>query len=121
MHEMAITEQILATALRYAEQAGVGRIMRLNLVMGELSSVVDDSVQFYWDFVAKGTPAEGAELRFERIPARLACAECGAEFGMSGFEGRCPACQGEHVRIIAGDEFQLQSIVVEEAPIVSHH
>jgi len=121
MHEMAITEQLLSTALRYAGQAGASRITRLTIVVGELSTMVDDSVQFYWDFIAKGTLAEGAELHFERIPARLTCATCGAEFGMSGFDGRCPACQGEQVRVVAGEEFQLHSIEVEEEPIVSDH
>jgi hydrogenase nickel incorporation protein HypA/HybF len=114
MHEMAITEHMLATALRHAEQAGAARITRLNVVVGEMSSVVDDSVQFYWDFVAKGTIAEGAVLHFERIPARLACRDCGAGFGMRGFAGQCPACQGTNIHVVAGDEFQLQSIEVEE-------
>jgi len=116
MHEMAITEQLLTTALRHAQQAGAARITRLNLVVGQLSSVVDDSVQFYWDFVAKGTIAEGALLSFRRVPASLACRECGAGFPIDRFEGRCPSCGGEQVGVVSGDEFHLESIEVEEAP-----
>lgn len=115
MHELAITEQLLSTALRHAEQAGAGRITRLNLVVGELSSVVDDSVQFYWDFIAKGTIAEGARLDIRRAPGILACQGCGAELRIGQFEGQCPQCGGEQVRVISGDEFQLESIDVEEA------
>ena len=121
MHEMAITEQMLSTALRHAHAAGAARVTRLNVVVGELSSVVDDSVQFYWDFVAKGTIAEGAQLHFERIPGRLACGDCGTEFPMAEFSGLCPACQGPQVSVVAGTEFELQSIEVEEEPIVTDH
>ena len=115
MHELAITEQLLTTALRHAEQAGAARITRLNLVVGQLSSVVDDSVQFYWDFVAQGTIAEGAVLSFRRVPASLTCRDCGASFTIDRFEGKCPSCGGEQVSVVSGDEFHLESIEVEEA------
>jgi hydrogenase nickel incorporation protein HypA/HybF len=115
MHEMAITEQLLSTALRHAEQAGAARITRLNLVVGQFASVVDDSVQFYWDFIAKGTIAEGAILHFRRIPGVLTCRDCGASFPIDRFEGQCPGCGGEQVSVVSGDEFQLESIEVEEA------
>ena len=64
MHELSITESILDITLRHARQAGAGRVTNLYLVIGQLASIVDDSVQFYWDIVAKGTLAEGAHLHF---------------------------------------------------------
>ena len=44
------------------------------------SSIVDDSVQFYWDMLSKDTLCENAKLHFERIPARLECRDCGHQF-----------------------------------------
>ena len=85
----------------------------LHLVIGELSSVVDDSVQFYWDFVSKGTIAEGARLHFERIPAAFRCLDCQTEFGRND-RYQCPACGSGRVTISAGEEFFLRSIEVEE-------
>lgn len=113
MHELGITEQLLKLALRHAEQAQAARITRLNLVIGAFSSVVDDSVQFYWDIVAGGTIAEGAALHFERVPGVLACEDCGREFELAEFDGHCPNCGGFHARIISGDEFRLDSIEIE--------
>jgi len=85
-------------------------------VIGSLSSVVDDSVQFYWDFLAKDTIAEGAILAFERIPGLLRCDDCGQTCDMPVFEaGGCPGCGGAHMRIIDGDQFRLESIEIEEA------
>jgi hydrogenase nickel incorporation protein HypA/HybF len=83
MHELSITQAILDTALRYAQQAGAQKISALNLRIGALSGVVADSVQFYFDFVNKGTLAEGAELHIEIAPPRVRCRACGVEQELS--------------------------------------
>jgi hydrogenase nickel incorporation protein HypA/HybF len=113
MHELSITQNVLEIALRHAERAGAHHINRLNLVVGELSSVVDESVQFYWDIVARDTIAEGALLCFERIPASLRCLSCGQVFPISGRDYTCPACGGSDVAVAEGDEFRLDSIEVD--------
>ena len=38
--------------------------------------MVDDSIQFYWEIIAKGTIAEQAKLNFHRVPAQLQCMTC---------------------------------------------
>ncbi len=113
MHEMSITQNLLDLAVRHGENAAVKKITGLNLVIGELSSVVDDSVQFYWEFVSKDTIAEGSVLHFERLPATLCCQDCGQEFPRNE-DYACPACHSNHITVKSGDEFYLQSIEVEE-------
>ncbi|HEY68285.1 MAG TPA: hydrogenase maturation nickel metallochaperone HypA [Thermoflexia bacterium] len=113
MHELAVTQSMLDLALEYAGRAGAQRITRINLVVGELSGIVDDCVQFYFDFVSKGTLAEGAQLAFERQPARLRCRACGHEFALQDGNWACPVCQAQGGEIIAGREFYMESIEVE--------
>jgi hydrogenase nickel incorporation protein HypA/HybF len=113
MHELGITEEILRIAIEHAEQAHAQRITDINIVVGELSSVVDDSVQFYFDFSSPGTIAEGAQLHFRRIPAHLRCRQCGREFEPDGVDWRCPQCQSIGGDVIAGREFYLESIEVQ--------
>jgi len=115
MHELPVTESILEIALRHAEQAGANRVTDLYLVIGQLASIVDDSVQFYWDIVAKGTPAEGARLHFQRIPAEFLCLDCGERYAPGEQVLACPKCQSVRVKVAAGDEFRLESIDVDSS------
>lgn len=113
MHELGITQNLLDLALQYAEPAGAQRITTLHLVIGEMSSVVDESVQFYWDFMSKDTIAEGAILQFERIKATFECHECGHVFDRNQTY-TCPNCGSGHITVKTGEEFSLKSIEVED-------
>jgi hydrogenase nickel incorporation protein HypA/HybF len=113
MHELSVTQSLLDIALRHAEKAGAGRIVRLNLVIGELASIVNDSVQFYWDIVSQDTIAEGAELHFERVPGTLRCLACGHNFSLDGRDYTCPICGENQALAVGGDDFRLESIEVE--------
>ena len=113
MHELAVTESLLEIAQRHAAQAGARRVTDLYLVVGRLASLVDDSVQFYWDSLSQGTVCEGAQLHFERRPAKLLCLNCGENYLMPQDLIPCPKCNSEQVKILSGTEFQLESIGVE--------
>lgn len=113
MHELSVTESILSITLRYAEQAQAVRVTDLFLVIGQLASIVDDSVQFYWDIISKNTVAEGAVLHFRRLPLELMCQECGNRYTPDVEDFACPACQSEQIRVLSGEEFYLDSIQVE--------
>jgi hydrogenase nickel incorporation protein HypA/HybF len=113
MHELAVTQSILDISLRHAAEAGTRRIKGINLVIGEFSSIVDDSVQFYWDLVAKGTIAQGAVLHFERTVGEMTCDSCGCTFQPTDKTFSCPDCSSNRVHISKGDEFYVNSIDVE--------
>jgi len=57
MHEFSVTESLLALALEKAGQAGAGRVTRINLVLGEMSGVVGECVQFYFEALSRDTIA----------------------------------------------------------------
>lgn len=113
MHELAVTESILSIALDHAQQAGAARVSDLHLLIGDLSSIVDDSVQFYWDIICKDTICEGATLHFERIPAQMKCHDCGTIYEMENGLEACPKCKGFRVAILGGDQFRLESIDID--------
>lgn len=114
MHELSVTENILEISLRHARQAGATRVTDVNILIGRLSSIVDDSVQFYWDLVTENTLCSGSILHFNRVPARLLCLKCGNEFELAAELCPCPVCQSMQVKVVAGEEFQIESIEIEK-------
>jgi hydrogenase nickel incorporation protein HypA/HybF len=113
MHELSVTESILEISLRHADEAKATRITNLYLVIGQLASIVDDSVQFYWDIISKGTIAEGAVLHFKRLPAKFQCLDCSKQFSPQSDTFACPDCASNRIKVIAGDEFYMEAIDVE--------
>jgi hydrogenase nickel incorporation protein HypA/HybF len=100
MHELAVTQSILEIALRHAEQAGAQRILAINLVIGDLTGFVDDSIQFYFDFLSEDTLAQYARLNFEYTPPNSRI-------------WTCPECEALGGEVVAGREFSVTSIEVE--------
>jgi hydrogenase nickel incorporation protein HypA/HybF len=113
MHELVVTENILSIATQHAQQAGASRIVGIEIVMGQLSSMVDDSIQFYWDIISEGTPAQGAALHFTRVPAELECQACHHTYPPTTESFACPQCSSLNVKVISGDDLRVESIEVE--------
>src|SRR3972149_7404708 len=78
VHELSFAESTLELALRHARKAGAGRVVGLHLVVGELTPLEPTSLDFYWERITKGTPADGSRVTVRRVPAQLACVDCGA-------------------------------------------
>ena len=113
MHELAITQSMFDIVLKQAEQAHAKKVTKINLVIGEMTSVVSDSVQFYLDFMTKNTIAEGAVVSIEMVPAKGRCRNCNQTFELTEFDWTCPNCQGNIVDVIAGKELFVESIEVD--------
>lgn len=120
MHELAVTESLLATVIQFAEENQASKVTDITLSIGALSSIIDDSVQFYWNHISKNTIAEEAKLHFNRIPATLRCLDCDTEFILEDELVPCPNCDSIHLNIIAGEEFQIDFIDIQKAEDDEH-
>jgi len=113
MHELSITESLLKTACEYAEKNQAHKVTSLNLVIGELSGVIDESVQFYWDMISENTVCEKATLKFEKRKAMMLCTDCENGFELDGELKPCPKCGSMNLKVLSGREFLLDSIEIE--------
>ncbi|OGO04417.1 MAG: hydrogenase maturation nickel metallochaperone HypA, partial [Chloroflexi bacterium RBG_13_56_8] len=98
MHELAVTENILDIVRRHAEAAQAKRVLSIHLVIGELSSIVDDCIQFYFDYLSRDSVAEGAKLVFERLLVEVECGTCGYRWQPTDADWSCPSCHAMHAR-----------------------
>ena len=117
MHELSLTGAIVNTAVKHADGR---RVTVVSLRIGRLRQVVPDTLDFYFGFVARDTVCEGARLEMEVVDAALRCNGCGHEWAIEIPAFRCPACAGSDVAVAAGDEFEVESIEVEETACIAH-
>lgn len=110
MHEFTLTQNILETALKSADSK---RIVKVDLLIGPFSDNREESIQFYWRDLAKGTPGEGAQLHFQHVTVDRKCIECGGTFSLEDDESICMYCQNDHSQLLGDDDVKIESIVVE--------
>ncbi len=114
MHEYPLVQSMLDVAIDAAQRAGAARITRITLLVGNLSSFLDESIQFYFDLLSANTIAAGAQIHFEREPGRAHCWQCGHEFCVAApLPDACPQCQGTRLSISGGRDCRIESIETE--------
>jgi len=113
MHELGITENIVNITLAKADEAQAAKVLKINLVIGELSGFVADCIQFYFDTLSKDTITQGAALHFETVSPELRCRNCSAVFAPQDTVWSCPRCGSQSVEISKGRELYIESVEVE--------
>ena len=76
MHEFSICQSIVDTVVEEMEKLDPPprRLVKTRVVVGELRQIVSECLQFAYESLTKGTPAEGSAL--DIVPATLT-AKCG--------------------------------------------
>lgn len=113
MHEYAVSRGLVKTVTEEAIKAGAKKVTEVRLVIGDLSTIIDESVQMYFDIMTEGTIAQGAKLIFKRITAEFCCRDCGTNFEKPARGFDCPKCGGMGMQTGKGKEFYIESLEVE--------
>ena len=108
MHELAITESVVATVLERMPDVAVRRV---RLEIGRLSGVVPDAVRFCFDLVTAGTSLDGAVLEIDEPSGRVACRRCAAEFDTDEVLALC-LCGSADVELLRGRELRIRAVEV---------
>ena len=108
MHELAITEVVVAAV---AERVPQSKVTSVLLEIGALSGVVAESLRFCFDLVTEGTSLEGAKLEIVEPAAVCRCRTCGAEFAPDWPILLC-GCGSADVAIISGQDLRILSVEV---------
>jgi hydrogenase nickel incorporation protein HypA/HybF len=108
MHELAVTESIVEGITARVEGA---RVTRVILEIGTLSGISAESIRFYFDTCALGTPLEGARLEVRDVPGRARCRSCAAEADVRDLLTSC-ACGAPMVDLISGTQLIVKAVEV---------
>ncbi|MDQ3410903.1 MAG: hydrogenase maturation nickel metallochaperone HypA [Chloroflexota bacterium] len=112
MHELSVMAYMLERVESHADRLGATKVIAINLVVGERSSFVDDSLLFYFEMLTPGTRAEGALLNLRRTLMRCHCPPCDTDFHPTGADFRCPRCDTVGQVTDDGTELLIESLEV---------
>jgi hydrogenase nickel incorporation protein HypA/HybF len=116
MHELSIAQAVIDIAAAHARGR---RVTAIEVKVGHLRAVVPAALEFAFMLAAEGTPAAGARLELEHVPAAVACRRCGHESEPDGWPLACGACGGLDVEVIRGEELLVASLECEDEMAVS--
>lgn len=113
MHEMSLAEGIRRIIEDHAARVGFSRVRKVRLEIGRFAGVEKPALEFAFDVVMRGSPAETAELEMIDLPGRALCYDCGDEVEIEGRLDPCPHCGSGKLLPQGGDEMRVKEMEVE--------
>lgn len=110
MHETSLLMDLLRTVEASARENNIEEVTEIKLVIGGISNVLPDAMQFAFDSF-KGNPplAADAQLKLEVRMPKARCNSCGHGFDWSSLDDYiCPCCGGYDVKLSGGEELYIE-------------
>ena len=113
MHELGVTRSIFDIVIKHANDNNVRKVLTVYLKIGGLSDLENEWVQRYFDYLSRGTVAQGAKLSIERVAATFRCGTCLRSFEIDMRQTkriRCPVCCSDSCTLVSGDEYRVETM-----------
>ncbi len=107
MHELSIAEELLEIIETRAQGAGIGRVERITLKIGEYSGIMPEALEFAFEVLSRGKITEGAEIEMQSVAPEYVCKKCGRT--ASAPEDGCAGCGGTDLALAHGNELSIVS------------
>jgi len=133
VHEYALADAVITSALNAARKEGMSRILRIDVRVGELQAIQRELFEYALKEMLPQTEARLAETEIAVAiePVRFLCRPCGREFGLAEAPRpedereaeaihfipelahaylRCPACRSPDFKVVQGRGVSIGSI-----------
>jgi hydrogenase nickel incorporation protein HypA/HybF len=115
VHELSICSAIADAVNEHAKGRPV-ELIRLRI--GHFRQIVPETLQYCWSLQTDDSPLKHTPLDVTYVEAVVRCDDCATETTLSAPVLVCGACASRAVKLIAGEEFLIESIDVS-TPITS--
>jgi len=119
MHELGIVMHMIDQVERVAEENQVDQVSRINMEIGEVSSVIPALFTDCFQWARKKTKhLRQAELGLIILEGVSYCQDCKQTYKTTEFAKKCPHCGSERTYLITGNEINIRDIeVADPAPV----
>ncbi len=115
MHELGVAHSILTNILEVRAQKKLTKIISINLRVGQLSGFQKEALETCFEIIKKDTELESAILNITEVPITLMCKSCQKKSAIEQLSYQCPLCQSNDVELVAGREFTIDSLDVDDS------
>lgn len=112
MHEMSLVEGIRTIIHEHALSHGFTRVTVLRLEIGRFAGIERAALEFAFDVVMRGSPAEGARLEIIDLPGQAMCYDCVKPVQIADRFDPCPLCGGARLIPQGGTEMRIKDMEV---------
>jgi len=125
LHELSTTKSILDTVLSVAKEHHAGKVLEVNLEIGDLTFLNMDQIKFWFEILSEDTIVKGAVLNINKVPIKVKCLDCSYE-GETGYFGeemhslellsnfipplKCKHCGSINISVTSGKECMIKNI-----------
>ena len=89
------------------------RVAVVNVARGEVFELSESSIREAWQSFSNDMPLERPTLKFRSIRAEAQCMACFEKYHPQDGKIHCPHCGSFGAKILAGEEFYLESVETE--------
>ena len=115
MHELGIVFHIIEKVEKIAEENNVKKVTKVNLEIGEVSTVIPNYFLDVWKWAIKKTKyMQECACNIVVIEAISYCENCKETFQTTKFAKICPHCLSNKTYLVTGDEVNIKDVEVEE-------
>ena len=114
MHEFSIAQALVEQVEATRQANGGGRVVSVEVRIGEWRQVVPEILASYFDHLTKDTPMEGARIEIERVDATARCTSCDEVFELDDVFLVCPGCGSPVCEVLTGKELELIGLELDD-------
>ncbi len=113
MHELSIAHNIVEIVLESVKEnnAEHEKVSKIELLVGEASGVVVETLKVAMDSAVKQTILEAAIVEIIQVTSKLRCISCGKIIKSKELFVLCPVCNS-FTEVIEGKELKIKSIQI---------
>jgi len=114
MHELSIAQNLIEQAMNILAKNNAKRILSIEITIGEISGVVKESLEFYYNLLTKEIDNfRDSKLIINETKWIMRCKNCNLEYEAGKGNVGCPRCKSLEDEIVSGRELDLISMEVE--------
>lgn len=113
MHELGIVMQVIDQVEKVAQERNVSQVLKLNMEVGEVSSVVPALFTDCFDWAKKKTKyMQQTQLEIIILEGISYCQDCKQTYRTTAYAKKCPHCGSSRTYLVTGNEINIKDIAV---------